>query len=115
MSAIEERLGQKIAGLRKAAGYTQAQLAEHAGVQPGHISRVETGRRGLSIEVISNIAQGLGVELHELFRLQERDDLKTRALDRLLYFGSHLSTAEVDLVMAIGSAVLQHTRPARRQ
>jgi transcriptional regulator with XRE-family HTH domain len=114
MSAIEERLGEKIAGLRRAAGYTQAQLAERAGVQTAHISRIETGKRGVSIEVISTIAQALDVELHELFRLQERDDLKASALDRFMYFGSRLSTVEVDLVMTVGSAVLQHVRLARQ-
>lgn len=113
MSAIEERLGQKIARLRKAAGYTQAQLAERVGLQPEHISRIETGRRGVSIEAIANIAQALGIEIHELFRLQDRDDLKATSLDRLMWFASRLSSSEVDLVMAVGAAVLEHARQAR--
>jgi transcriptional regulator with XRE-family HTH domain len=113
MSAIEERLGKNIAKLRKAADCTQAQLAERVGVQPEHISRIETGRRGVSIETLSNIAKGLGVELHEVFRPQDKGEPKGDALNRLMRFGSQLTAAEIDLVMAAGSAVLEHTRPQR--
>lgn len=110
MSAIEERLGQKIARLRRAAGRTQAELAERVGLQPEHISRVENGKRGVSIEAAANIAEVLGIELHELCRLQEKDDPKFDALDRLLWFASQLTALEVDLVTAVGSAALEHTR-----
>ena len=47
MSAIGERLGWKVARLRRAAGL-QAELAERIGAQPEHISQIETGRRGVS-------------------------------------------------------------------
>ncbi|MCA3013835.1 MAG: helix-turn-helix transcriptional regulator [Myxococcaceae bacterium] len=110
MSAIEERLGQKIARLRKAAGRTQAELAERVGLQPEHISRVENGKRGVSIEAAANIAEVLGIELHELCRLHERDDPRLDALDRLLWFGSQLTAPEVELIMAIGASALEHTR-----
>ncbi|MDP1826604.1 MAG: helix-turn-helix transcriptional regulator [Archangium sp.] len=110
MSAIEERLGQKIARLRRAAGHTQAELAERVGLQPEHINRVENGKRGVSIEAIANIADVLGVELHDLCRLQDKDDPKSAALDRLLWFGSRLSISELELVMGVGAAVLDHLR-----
>lgn len=48
-----------------------AQLAEKVDVQP-EISRIETGSRTASLELIANVSVALELELHELFRLHNR-------------------------------------------
>jgi transcriptional regulator with XRE-family HTH domain len=113
METIEERLGQKIARQRRALGLTQAQLAEKVDVQPETISRVETGSRTASLELIAHLSKALDLELHELFRPHNTDNPKDRAVERLLWFASRLSPAEVELVMDVGAAVLGHTRRAQ--
>ena len=113
MNTLAERLGHRIARQRRAAGLTQAELAEKVGVQPETISRLETGKRRVSLEMLGLISESLSLELYELFRLPERDTPKDEAMDRLLWFGSRLSVAELELVLDVGSAVLLHARRAQ--
>lgn len=56
-----ERIGQRIAALRNVAGLTQAQLADKAGVQRPHITRIESGKYAVTLESIEAIAQALGM------------------------------------------------------
>ncbi len=110
MNTLAERLGHRISRQRRAAGLTQAELAEQVGVQPESISRLETGKRRVSLEMLALISESLSLELYELFRSPETDSSKDKAMDRLLWFGSRLSVAEIELVLDVGAAVLVHTR-----
>jgi transcriptional regulator with XRE-family HTH domain len=110
MATIAEELGQKIAVQRRAVGLTQARLAEKIDVQPETISRVETGKRTASLDLLERIADALDLELHELFRAEEKENPRSRAIEKLLWFAQRLSPAEIELVMDVGSAVLKHTR-----
>lgn len=92
---------------------TQAKLAEKVGVQPETISRVETGNRTASLDLVAQLSDALELELHELFRLHDRTDPKSDAVDRLLWFASRLSADEIELVMDVGAAVLGHARRVR--
>lgn len=113
MNTLAERLGHRIARQRRAAGLTQAELAEKVGVQPETISRLETGKRMVSLGMMALLSESLGLELHELFRLLPTDSPKDKAMGRLLWFGSRLSTSEIELVLDVGAAVLMHTRRAQ--
>ena len=110
MATIAEALGQKIAVQRRAAGLTQAQLAERVDVQPETICRIETGKRTASLDLLARIADALALEMHELFRAHEKDRSRSRAVEQLLWFATRLSPSEIHLVMDVGSAVLRHTR-----
>ena len=110
MKTVEARLGQRIAMQRHAVGLTQAQLAEAVDVQPETVSRMENGSRSPSLGLLVRVAVALDVELHELVRLPDISNPKTLALDRLSWFASRLSPAEIDLVLEVGSAVLDHMR-----
>ena len=59
--ATRERIGQRIAILRKATGWSQIQLAERAGLQPSHISRIEAGKYAVTFETVQAIAEALGM------------------------------------------------------
>lgn len=110
MKTLEERLGQRIARQRRAVGLTQSQLAEKVDVQPETISRIETGSKTASLDLVAHICEALELELHELFRLQSADNPKGRAVERLLWFASRLSLPEIELVLDVGATVLKHTR-----
>lgn len=51
-----QRIGRRIAELRKGKKMTQAELAERAGLGQGHIARLEAGQYGATIDVLSSIA-----------------------------------------------------------
>ena len=66
-----QRIGQRIANIRKEiewtdatgirrTGMTQTELAERTGLQRSHIVRLEQGRYGATIDVLSSIAEVLG-------------------------------------------------------
>ena len=56
---IRDRIGQRIATLRKLAGMSQEQLALRAGLQRTHISRIEAGKYAVTLETIQAIAEAL--------------------------------------------------------
>ena len=56
-----ERVGKRIATLRKLAGLTQEQLAEKAGLQRTHVGRIEAGKYAVTLEVVQAIAEALGM------------------------------------------------------
>ena len=59
--ATRDRIGQRIAKLRKFAGLSQEQLSERAGLQRTHISRIEAGKYAVTLETIQAIAEALGM------------------------------------------------------
>lgn len=56
-----ERIGRRIAALRKVKGMTQEQLADLCGLQRTHIARIETGRYAVNFETIQAIAEAMGM------------------------------------------------------
>jgi DNA-binding XRE family transcriptional regulator len=77
------------------------------------ISRIETGSKTASLDLLVEVAAALELELHELFRIHDRNDAKDEVIDRLLLFALRLSTAEVELVLNVGSSVVAHARRVR--
>jgi transcriptional regulator with XRE-family HTH domain len=110
MKTLEKRLGHRIARQRRAVGLTQAQLAEKVDVQPETISRIETGSQTASLRLMAHISDAIEFELHELFRLQDLDSPKDAAIEKLLWFVSRLSPAEIELVLGVGVTVIGQVR-----
>ena len=54
-----ERIGKRIAALRKLAGMSQEDLALRAGLQRTHVSRIEAGKYAVTLETIQAIAEAL--------------------------------------------------------
>lgn len=106
MTAIDKRVGQRIAELRRLAGLSQAQLADKVGTAMETISRLETGAAMPSLARLGTIAHALGVELHELLRLGSKDDPRDKALEKLLWMTSRRTVTEIDLVASIAASVL---------
>ena len=55
------RIGQRIATLRKLEGMSQEQLSDRAGLQRTHVSRIEAGKYAVTLETIQAIAEALGM------------------------------------------------------
>jgi transcriptional regulator with XRE-family HTH domain len=61
-------LGQKIRTLRKARGWRQLDLAEHAGINENYVSDLELGRKEACLRTLSILARAFGLKLEELLR-----------------------------------------------
>ena len=58
-----ERIGKRIAEIRKSKGLSQTKLAELTDIAPGNIARIETGKYSTGIDLLSRIADALGYKL----------------------------------------------------
>ena len=58
---VRERIGGRVATLRKLKGMTQEQLAQAAGLQRTHVNRIEAGKYDVTICVLQAIAEALGM------------------------------------------------------
>lgn len=59
--------GSRLRAVRESKGFTLTETAKRAGIAPAHLSRVERGRRGLSVESLARLAGVL--DLNDLERL----------------------------------------------
>ena len=59
--ATRDRIGIRIALLRKQMGLTQEELAQRAGLQRTHVNRIEAGKYAVTLETIQAIAEALGM------------------------------------------------------
>jgi XRE family transcriptional regulator, regulator of sulfur utilization len=60
------RLAEGLRQLRAARGLTQSEVARIGGVSPSAISQAEAGHRGLGLDTVVAIAEGLSISLDEL-------------------------------------------------
>jgi transcriptional regulator with XRE-family HTH domain len=84
MSELDERIGQQITAARKAAGLTQEQLAEAAGIAAENLSRAERGKTVLRTRNLIAIAEVLGVSLDDLVRGKRVTPRRGTAVARLV-------------------------------
>jgi transcriptional regulator with XRE-family HTH domain len=80
---VRELLGKRIQFFRKQRQLSQATLAEKADISITFLSKIERGIKYPTSESISGIANGLGVELCDLFRQDEKSADHQNMLDRL--------------------------------
>ncbi len=66
MDTINRELGQRIQQARRAKGWTQEDLAHHAGLDFSYVNQLENGKRNPSLSTIYKIAAALGVPLKDL-------------------------------------------------
>jgi transcriptional regulator with XRE-family HTH domain len=65
---LKAALGQNIKNLRSHRQYSQAELAEKADISIIYLSNIERGKKYPKPAVLSQIAEGLDVEIYELFK-----------------------------------------------
>jgi transcriptional regulator with XRE-family HTH domain len=54
-------LGKRVAALRASRGMSVRELADAAGISPGYVGMIETGRRLPGLDVLDRVAGALGV------------------------------------------------------
>ena len=67
LARVLDDLGRRLAELRRARGWTQAEVAERLGMLPRDYQAIEGGERAITIRSALTIAQVFEVPLHEMF------------------------------------------------
>ncbi|ORT53496.1 XRE family transcriptional regulator [Frankia sp. KB5] len=78
VSDVEELARSRLRSLRTTLGYSLDELAERTNLSPSTISRIETGRRTLGLDVLVPLANALQVSLDVLFELPDNGDVIIR-------------------------------------
>ncbi len=73
---LRDDLGQRIRKARLSQGYTQAQLAELAGLSPKYITLIETNNVNVSLGALIDIANALGESMEYFFAENNSEDIK---------------------------------------
>lgn len=71
MEEIKLLLGRRVKYLRRLRNLTQAQLAEKVELSVNYVSQIETGIASPTLKTLFILAQGLDVEIKELFDFAE--------------------------------------------
>ena len=58
---INVEIGFRIQQARERSGYTQEELSEIIGVTPNHLSAIERGASGISLESLQKLCRSLGI------------------------------------------------------
>ena len=106
------RLGAGLRRLREERRLSQADLARLAGVSPSAISQAEAGRRGLALDTLLTLAEGLGIGLDDLLAVRGSGDYVLARRDRLGPPQGHVALLDDDTAGL--RAFLVHLRPGQR-
>lgn len=74
MASVGETIARAVSAERVRRGWTQARLAQAAGMSPASISRLETGQRQVTANDLAPLCRALGVGLAELIARADPDD-----------------------------------------
>jgi transcriptional regulator with XRE-family HTH domain len=88
-------LGQRIKFFRLRKQFSQAGLAEKAGISITFLSNIERGNNFPQTGTLCNLATALGVEVWELFKPEEARDEQKSIIDRI----SQDFTKQVNIAM----------------
>ena len=100
---INIEIGRNIQTAREQAGYTQDTLSELLGMTPNHLSAIERGVSGISLEALQHLCRLLGVSADRIIFGTEDPELEILALARRI---SDMKPEYRQQVQALLSAIL---------
>ena len=71
---LKKDFGLRLKELRNKKGITQYQLAEMVGIDPKHMSHIETGRSFPKADLIEKFAEALDIDYTKLFKTEHLQD-----------------------------------------
>ncbi|MEV8338608.1 XRE family transcriptional regulator [Leucobacter sp. NPDC077196] len=77
-----QRLGPRLRAARQDRGWTLEDLAARAGMSPSTLSRLESGKRQASLELLLPVTRQLGIRVDDLLDAPDRDPRVHRSLIR---------------------------------
>ncbi|MBI5893752.1 MAG: helix-turn-helix transcriptional regulator [Deltaproteobacteria bacterium] len=94
---LRKELGEKIRGLRKAAGLTQEELDEKTGLSYKFIGELERGQVNVSLDSLVKITEALGVQMGSLFDREKPTVQKVFVKEIVKEKGSSLRFSQKDI------------------
>jgi transcriptional regulator with XRE-family HTH domain len=67
-SAIALKYGQRLRALRLKRGLSQVEMAHRFGIDRGHLSEMETGKKNVCLPMLEVLARGFQVSVSELMK-----------------------------------------------
>lgn len=98
-------MANRIRLIRKQKNLTLEELSEKSGISYTHLSRMEAGKRGVSLENVLRIAKSLGVEANELtdeFDHEQLADAENIPAPQKPSAPTPLDIPEIDLIAGLG-------------
>ncbi len=80
LTDIDAVVRTRLRSLRSTLGLTLDELAARTNLSPSTISRVETGKRTISLDILLPLARGLHIDLDSLLDVQGDDDVVIRPM-----------------------------------
>jgi transcriptional regulator with XRE-family HTH domain len=102
------RLGARLRAQREALGYTQAKLAEKAGVTPNYIGVLEHGAKLPSIDTLVKLAKALEMSPAQLFGDMMPED---QWLDDVKAVASTVPESRREMALAVLKTIATHKGP----
>ena len=84
MKNLRVLFGERVRSLRKAQGLSQERLGRKSVLHPTYIGCIERAEVSVSIDSIEKLAQGLDVEVKELFQFPARNKASTEKEELLM-------------------------------
>jgi len=81
---IKAALGLNIKNLRLYRRFTQAELAEKADISIIYLSNIERGVKFPKPAILGQIAEGLNVEIYELFKIEHKPNFRAKDNTKLI-------------------------------
>lgn len=66
--SIESRFGNRVRYLREKAGLSQVEMSHTFGIDRGHISELENGKRSPCLPMLETLASGFKITIAELMK-----------------------------------------------
>jgi transcriptional regulator with XRE-family HTH domain len=67
-NTLTRKLGERVKRLRQQRSWTQSELEAHLGLDRGHISEIEHGKRMIRLETLQTIAKGFDLTMSALLK-----------------------------------------------
>ena len=99
-------LGGVIKDIRKSNDLTQEEFAEELGVKKNYVSMIERGERTPSLNLLANISDKFGVELHQIFLRAEMPELGGN-LKRAYYLAKILDDVDFEKLRLLAEDVAE--------
>jgi len=68
VSSIAARFGQRVRQLRQKRGLSQVEMAHRFGIDRGHISDLERGKKNVCLPMLEVLSNGFGITIAELVK-----------------------------------------------
>jgi transcriptional regulator with XRE-family HTH domain len=68
VSSIAQRFGERVRKLRLKHGLSQVEMAHRFGIDRGHISDLEHGKKSVCLPMLEVLSKGFGISVSELMR-----------------------------------------------